>query len=123
MEKGALKSIFPMPPPLPSAVYDREAVIYRHPAAAAGEEPPLLCSSPCGRYLALCPASGEPALLFDVAASSSSPSSDDDAAAALLSPPMRLHTAGSRILAAACSGGSGAFAGAQHDGGIYLSTA
>ena len=112
-------------PPLPSAVYDREAVLYRHPAAAS-DESPLLCSSPCGKYLALCPASGEPALLFDVAASSSSSSSSDDivdAAAALLSPPMRLDTAGSRILAAACSGGSGAFAGAQSDGGLYLSTA
>ena len=108
-----------MPPELPSTVYDREAVLYRHTAAPKGEEPPLLCSSPCGKYLALCPASGEPALLFDVAASSSS----SDAAAALLSPPVRLDTEGSRILAAACSGALGAFAGAQHDGGIYMSTA
>ena len=109
----------------PSAVDDREAVLYRHPAAegADREEIPLLCSSPCGKYLALCPASGEPSLLFDVAASSSSSASDDDDAAALLSPPMRLDTAGSRIITAACFGGSGAFAGAQHDGGIYLSTA
>lgn len=108
--------------PLPSAVYDREAVLYRH-SVAEHEEPPLLCSSPCGKYLALCSASGEPALLFDVAASSNGGGVEDGDDAAILSPPMRLGTSGSRILAAAWSGGSGAFAGAQHDGGIYVSTA
>jgi hypothetical protein len=108
--------------PLPSAVYDREAVLYRH-SVAEHEEIPLLSSSPCGKYLALCPASGEPALLFDVAASSSGvgvAGVDDDA---VLSPPVRLDTAGSRIHAAAFAGRSGAFSGAQHDGGIYVSTA
>jgi hypothetical protein len=122
-----------MPPPAPAppssavVVYDREAVLYRHALTDENEDAPLLCSSPCGKYLALCPASGEPALLFDVAASSSSSLSskgDDDASSSsLLSPPMRLDTSGTRILAAACEGGSGSFAGAQSDGGIYLSTA
>ena len=115
-------------PPLPcGAVYDREAVLWRH-SVAENEEPPLLCSSPCGKYLALCPASGEPALLLDVAASSSGVGVGDDASASasaslLLSPPMRLDTTASRILAAACDGISGAFAGALQDGGIYVSTA